>query len=204
MRPIWFRVSILLAVCGPLLAGGPPKIDPKVETGPGGVFLGRSGKPMAKARLILAEVLGDDEVTFAKVRLLAKTAPVTADEKGQFQLKVLAPGNYTIVYQPAGVSSPLPAEINIKPLVAVAKSILPLMRNVEVGASGAPLPDRAWGQGFTLLKGHTFYSEGPYMKIWNATVRRGANGPYLEIRKGILWQERLDENSRIKLIAWSY
>ncbi len=202
MRPIWF-VSMLLAGCGVFLAGGPP-IDPKVGAGATGVFMGRSGKPMAKARLILAEVVGDDEVTFAKVRLLAKAAPVLADEKGQFRFGAVAPGNYTLVYQPAGVTGPLPAEINIKSLVAVAKSILPLMRNVEVGASGQPFPDRQWGQGFTLLKGHTFYSEGPYMKIWNATVRRGATGPNLEVRRGILWQERLDENSRIQFTAWSY
>jgi hypothetical protein len=204
MRPIWFRASILLAACGALFAGGPPVSDPEIEAQARGVFVGRSGKPMAQARLILAEVVGDTKTAFARVRFPAKTAPAVADGYGRFRLRIPAPGNYTIVYQPAGTGGPWPAEIDIQPLAASAKSILPLMRNAEVGMSGVPYTERSWGQGWTLLKGHTFYSEGPYMRIWNATVRHGAHGLCLEIRKGVLWQERLDGKSRIRLMAWSY
>jgi hypothetical protein len=42
------------------------------------------------------------------------------------------------------------------------------------------------------------------MKIWNATIRRNPAGPYMEIRRGALWQERLNDKSEIKFEAWSY
>jgi hypothetical protein len=75
---------------------------------------------------------------------------------------------------------------------------------VEVGKSFEPLAERAWGQTFSLLKGHTFWSMGANMKIWNATVRWHKQGPYLEMRKGVVWLETIDEKSQIKLEAWSY
>ena len=41
------------------------------------------------------------------------------------------------------------------------------------------------------------------MKIWNATARLGSQGPYIEIRRGVIWQEQLKDKSQIKLVAWS-
>ena len=68
----------------------------------GGAFVGRSGKPMAKARLILAEIKGDDEVTYARIILPAQLPTATADASGAFQFTGIAPGEYTILYQPTG------------------------------------------------------------------------------------------------------
>jgi hypothetical protein len=42
------------------------------------------------------------------------------------------------------------------------------------------------------------------MKIWNATLRRGATGPYLEVRKGWIWQADFKDKAEIKLEAWSF
>ena len=42
------------------------------------------------------------------------------------------------------------------------------------------------------------------MKIWNATVRKGASGPYLEIRRGVLWTGQIEPGKEIKFDAWSY
>jgi hypothetical protein len=42
------------------------------------------------------------------------------------------------------------------------------------------------------------------MKIWNATVRRGQQGPYMEVRRGALRVDRLDDKSQIKMDAWSF
>jgi hypothetical protein len=168
-----------------------------------GVFLGRSGKPMANARLVLGEVVGDQEVTYARVKLVGNVSTAVADREGRFQFKGFTPDTYTIVYQPSGVSDVLPIQINIKPFLAADKSITPLLRGVELGKN-EPYAARAWGRRFTLLKGHTFYSQGPIMKIWNATVRQGRGGPYMEIRRGVLWTDRFEDGSEIKLEAWSY
>jgi hypothetical protein len=42
------------------------------------------------------------------------------------------------------------------------------------------------------------------MKIWNATLRRGAAGPYLEARRGLIWQGDFNDKAQIKLEAWSF
>ena len=42
------------------------------------------------------------------------------------------------------------------------------------------------------------------MKIWNATIRRGPSGPYLEVRKGVIWQSELKDNGQINVVAWSF
>jgi len=173
-----------------------------------GMFVGRSGKPMAKARLMLGEVAGDQEITYAKIRLGAKPLSAVTDDNGAFQIKDVAPGRYTLVYQPAGTTGPPPpAEINIRSLSAAIKSFLPMLRDVEVGRMGDPYPDRVWAREFTLLKGHTLFCIGlgePLMKVWNATARRGQQGPYMEVRRGVIWQERLDEKGKVKFEAWSY
>jgi len=98
----------------------------------------------------------------------------------------------------------LPAEINIKALAAVAKSPFPLLRDTQIGDTGTPYPDRLWGRTFTLLKGHTFFAEGANMKIWNATARWGPQGPFMEVRKGVIVQQQFPDQRPIKLVAWSY
>jgi hypothetical protein len=193
---------VVLAVAQSL-HGQQPKSQAKPEATASGVFVGRSGKPMAKARLLLAEVIADKEVSHARLKLSSKVAAAVADEQGRFQLKGFTPGSYAIVYQPAGASPVIPIDTYIKPLLAVDKSIAPLLRNMELGKL-EPFADRAWGRDLTLLKGHTFWSEGEFMKIWNATVRRGQQGPYMEVRRGALRVDRLDDKSQIKMDAWSF
>jgi hypothetical protein len=202
MSLTWFR-PLLLAALASLPADSQPKPQPKPGASASGVFVGRSGRPMAKARLFMGEVVGDEEVIYAKIKLTASLPAAPTDDQGRFQLVGFPPGRYTIVYQPVGEAGVLPAEINIKPLLAVTRSTLPLMRNVEIGNTGQPLAERLWGRTFTLLKGHTFYSQGADMKIWNATARL-AKQAYMEIRRGVIWQESFADKSQIKLEAWSY
>ena len=76
------------------------------------------------------------------------------------------------------------------------------MQRVEIGTS-QPLDDRKWGV-FTLLKGHTFWGEGANMKVWNATLRRGSTGPYLEVRRGSIWRGDFNDKAQIKMDAWSF
>lgn len=194
-------------VCAVLLASGIASVclaqPAKASATANGVFVGRSGKPMAKARVILGQVVGDQEVTYAKIKLPPSLPSATTDDQGRFQFKGFPPGEYTIVYVPAGTPPVVPAEISIKAFLAVTKSIAPLLRGFELGTR-EPYPERPWGQTFTLMKGHTFWSEGPTMKIWNATVRRGTSGPYLEIRRGLIWLQRLQDGSQIRFEAWSY
>lgn len=188
----WLRI-VVLAAAAPL---GAADVS--------GVFMGRSGKPMPRARLFMAEVVGGGGVLYSKIRLLAQPPPTVADGSGRFRYRGLKPGRYTIVYQPAGITAFPLAEFGVKSLSAFTRSTLPLMRDIEIGAQGTPLAARAWGTEFTLLKGHTFYSEGANMKIWNATVRKGQNGPFIEMRRGMIWQVEFDGRQEIKLDAWSY
>jgi len=203
MNPRWLRMSVLLAFAVSAHAGQPAKAQPKASATAGGVFMGRSGKPMAKATLILGEAVSDQEVTVARIKVLGKLPSAVADDQGRFQFKGIPPGTYAILYYPGAAPTLLPVEFSIKSFLAVAKSIAPLLRGFELGKS-EPFAERVWGREFTLLKGHTFYSEGEYMKIWNATIRRNPTGPYMEIRRGALWQERLNDKSEIKFEAWSY
>jgi len=113
------------------------------------------------------------------------------------------PGRWTIIYLPPGFKAAIPNEIDISPLEAVEKSILPLMVRVELGTT-QPYPSRPWGPQFTLLKGHTFWSMGAQMKIWNATVRRGAQGPFLEVRRGGIWLQDMTDKTEIRFTAWTF
>jgi len=198
------RVAVLLAVMAGLVAAEQAKAQAKATTN--GVLVGRSGKPLAKATVVLGAVSGDEETTYAKVKLGLATA--VTDDSGRFQLSGIAPGRYTIVYYPPGPApAKPPAEMSIKGLAAGIKSFLPMMRDVEVGRMGTPYPDRVWAREFTLLKGHTLWCIGlgePLMKVWNATARRGAQGPYLEVRRGVVWQEKFDDKGQVKLEAWSF
>ncbi len=202
MGPTSLRV-IALGVAF-LCTSQPAKSQPKSSAPASGVFTGRSGKPVANMRLILAEVTGDSELTYAKVKLAVSPPTAVTDDKGQFQFTGVAPGMYAVLFAPASGSKTLPAEINIKALAAVAQSPMPLLRDVQIGDTGAPNPDRVWGRTFTLMKGHTFYAEGANMKIWNATARWGPQGPYMEIRRGVVFQQQFPSQGPIKLVAWSY
>ena len=154
---------------------------------------------MAGARLILGEVLEDE----CKIRLSQNVTTVTTDSAGRFALRGFAPGRRTIIYLPAGVNVAIPNEIDISALEAVDKSILPLLVRVELGTD-RPYEPRPWSKQFTLLKGHTLWSMGAQMKIWNATVRRGQQGPLLELRRGRIWQQNLEDKCEIKFDAWSF
>jgi hypothetical protein len=202
MGPTLLR-GVALAVTGAFLCVSQVKTQPKAGSA-GGVFVGRSGKPMAKMRLILAEVAGDQEVIYAKIKLAVNPPSTFSDDKGQFQFAAVTPGMYAVLYMPESSSKVLPAEINIKALAAVTKSPLPMLRDTQLGDTGSPNPERLWGRTFTLLKGHTFYAEGANMKIWNATARFGPGGPYMEIRKGVIVQQQFSDASPIKLVAWSF
>jgi hypothetical protein len=203
MGPTSLRTVALLATTV-VLTGQPANSQPKVGATASGVFVGRSGKPMANTRMILAEVAGDQDVIYAKIKLAVNPPIAVTDDKGQFQFTGFTPGMYAVLYSPAPASKVLPAEINIKALAAVAKSPFPLLRDTQIGDTGTPNPDRLWGRTFTLLKGHTFFAEGANMKIWNATARWGPQGPFMEVRKGVIVQQQFPDQRPIKLVAWSY
>ena len=202
MGPASLRILALLTAV--VFAVRPTNSQPKAGAPASGVFIGRSGKPMASTRMILAEVVGDQEVIYAKIKLAVNPPIAVTDEKGQFQFTGFTPGMYAVLYSPASASKVLPAEINIKALAAVTKSPVPLLRDTQIGDTGTPYPDRLWGRTFTLLKGHTFFAEGANMKIWNATARWGPQGPFMEVRKGIIVQQQFPDQRPIKLVAWSY
>ena len=204
MSPTSVRIILLAAMATYFCGGQTAKSQSKAGVTARGVFVGRSGKPMAKTRMILAEVAGDQEVIYAKIKLAVNPPITITDDKGQFQFAGVTPGLYCALYQPSTASKVLPAEINIKALAAVAKSPFPLLHDVQLGDTGTPNPERVWGRTFTLLKGHTFFLQGQYMKIWNATARWGAQGPYVEVRKGMIVQEQFNDKNQTKLVAWSY
>jgi len=202
MASKWSHALILLALVG-YLPGQQPKSQPKQNTVASGVFVGRSGKPMAGARLILCDVRENADSFRGVLRLLSNVPTATADNAGRFEFRGFAPGRYTIIYLPAGDNPAIPNEITISPLEALDKSIAPLLRNFELGTSTQYGP-RRWGPQFTLLKGHTLYSTGTQMKVWNATARYAAQGPYLEVRRNIIWLQELADKSQIKYDAWSF
>jgi hypothetical protein len=197
MRAKSLNTLVLVAV-GVFFAVHQPELHSKLGTTASGVFLGKSGKPMAGARLILCEAIEDR----GKIRLLPNVPTAIADKLGRFVFRGFETGRWTIVYLPAGIEAALPKEIDTSPLEAVDRSILPLMVKVELGTE-KPYEPRPWGT-FTLLKGHTFWSMGAQMKIWNATARRGQQGPFLEVRRGAIWLQNFDDHSEIKFEAWSF
>ncbi len=202
MRLKWLHTLILLAVAGCLL-GQQTKAQSKPGASAGGVFVGKSGKPMAGARLILCKVAEDAESPYATLTPMPTVPNATADKTGRFQFQGFAPGTFAIIYLPAGANVTLPKTINIKPLENVTKSIVPALRNAEIGKT-IPYEARSWGFDYTLLKGQTFWSQGPQMKIWNATVRRGPQGPFLEVRRGAIWLLDLTDKAELKFDAWSF
>jgi len=198
MRPMGLYTLVLAVVTG-CLQGQQPKSQPKPSTTAGGIFLGKSGKPMAGARLILCQAMEDR----ALLKLLPNVPIATADKTGRFEFHGFTPGRWTIIWLQAGTGVPIPNEIDISPFEAVEKSTLPLLVRVELGTS-RPYEPRPWGPQFTLMRGHTFWSTGPQMRLWNATVRRGQRGPFLEVRKGAIWLQNFDDKTEIKFDAWSF
>ena len=157
---------------------------------------------MTGARLILCSVHENSDSFRGLLRMVPNVPTATADKTGRFELRGFAPGKYAIIYLPAGVQAVLPNEIPISQLEAIDKSIAPLLRNYELGKS-TPYAERPWGQ-FFLLKGHTMYSMGDTMKVWNATARRGKQGPFLEIRRNVIVLFDLADKSQVKFDAWSF
>ncbi len=191
-----FGLVLVAAIAG--FPSEPSKSQPKPGTTANGVFVGKSGKPMAGARLILCQAPGE----YSKIKLLRNVPTATADAAGKFTLRGFDAGRWTLIYLPAGVDAAITNEIDVSALEAVDKSMTPLLVRVELGAD-KPYEPRPWG-GFTLMKGHTFWSMGAQMKVWNATVRRGQRGPFLEVRRGNIWAQDFKDNGQIKLEAWSY
>ncbi len=170
-----------------------------------GQLVGRlSNKPLAKAWVCLGTITQDKEGMADKI-LLTEFSAVT-DDNGQFTLKDVPAGEYTLVYRPAPGGPPKGLkQVPVRDLSRFTRSIMPMLRNVEIGVR-EPFADRSWG-GLTLLKGHTLYCVslgGPYMKVWNATARSGAQGPCVEMRKNKLWMQNFQGNTQLKLQAWSY
>jgi len=176
-----------------------PKSQPKPATTASGVFLGRSGRPMAGVRLILCEARPDE----SKIRLLPNVPIAAADAAGRFTLRGFDPGRWTIIYLLPGVNVAIPKEIDISALEAVDKSPLPLLDKVEL-PTYKPNESRPWTRQFTLLKGHTFWAMREHMKIWNATVRHDPQGLYLEVRRGAIWLLDFEDKCQIKFEAWTF
>jgi hypothetical protein len=201
MRLKWLHMVVLLAIAG-VLPGQQPKSQSKPGSTASGVFVGRSGTPMTGARLILCSVHENRDSFRGVLRLLADVPTATADKTGRFEFRGFAPGRFCIIYLPSGVQAVMPNEIAINTLEGIDKSIAPLLRNYELGKS-KPYGERPWAE-FTLLKGHTLWSMGDTMKLWNASVRRGKQGPFLEVRRGVVVLTELADKSEIKFDAWSF
>jgi len=197
MRARWLPALVLttLTVC---LPGQQPKSQTK-PTSVTGTFFGRSGKPMAGARLILCDAPYDG----GKVKILPNVPTAVVDPAGKFTIGGFDPGSWTVIYLPAGVDTAISNEIDISALEASDKNPLPLLVKVELGTT-KPNEPRPWTKQFTLLKGHTFWSTGALMKIWNATARRGTQGPFFEIRRGRIFTQPFQDKGQIKLDAWSF
>jgi hypothetical protein len=176
MSPTWLSLFMPLAPAF-LFDGQEAKPQPKAGVGANGMFVGRSGKPMAKMRLILAEVTGDQELTYAKIRLPTNPPIAITDDKGQFQFTSVTPGTYVVLYAPASSSKVLPAENNIKAFSEGCQVALPVVARHPDRRDRRAVSDGPGAEHSRVLKGHTFPAEGPNMKIWNASARFGPGGP---------------------------
>jgi len=199
-----FLLLLVIALLQPADLGlaSPPQGGVTVN----GTLVGRSGKPLGKAWVCLGKLSKDEEGKDADLTLTQLTA--TTDDSGRFQIKGVAPGAYTLVYRPAPVTGAKGGgKISVRKLAAVIRSFMPAIRDREVGTS-SPFDDRPWPSvsAFTLMKGHTLFCSAitPHMRIWNATVRSGPRGPYLEMRKNVIWRQDFQKDAQIKFEAWSF
>ena len=76
--------------------------------------MGRSGKPMAGAKLVLGTITGDTRYPDTLIKLARKVDTVTADKEGKFQFKGFEPGEYTVLYLPRGAGSLFPTNFASK------------------------------------------------------------------------------------------
>lgn len=198
-----FVLLLLAGFCSPacpvLAAAAPPEAKVNIS----GTLNGHNSRaPLAKAWVGLAKVTRDQEGRDTAVTLTEFSA--MTDEKGYFQFKGVPAGIYTVIYKP-GPATPSRAgtTIPVRKLSMVIKSFMPMMRDKEVGRE-VPLEERQWSPEFTLLKGHTLYClpMSPHMKIWNASVRNGRQGPYLEVRKNQIWAQEIVKDTQLKVEAW--
>lgn len=175
-----------------------------------GTLTGRATqKPLAKATVTLGRLQQDADGRDVDLLLTEFTA--VTDDKGYFQIKGVPAGSYTIVYRPAGGAAVKPAvakgggKLSVAKLAAVIRTFMPMMRSKEVGLT-SPFENRPWSTEFTLLKGHTLFCDGSgeHMRIWNATVRSGRQGPYLEMRRNKIWKQDIQKDTQLKVEAWSF
>ena len=167
-----------------------------------GVFMGRSGKPMANALVVFGKVIRDEAMKPQQIQCGPTAITVTTDAEGRFRVSNFTPDEYAVLYQPAGPAAGIPGVMIITPLFGNAESFMPLLENVEIGRD-SDYEERTWGTGFVLLEGHTLFNKGRLMSIYNATVRTGSSGPYVELRQGQLVTAKLEDNAEIKIDAWS-
>src|SRR5260370_1803674 len=154
MRPLWVPAMVLTAVVPVAGIGQQPKSSNKGDASASGIGVGRSGKPMANARVFMGKVEDDEDVLQAKLRLGGFPIAQT-DAQGRFKISGFVPGSYTYVYSPAGGPSIVPAEFSIKALQAVTRSIPPPMNGLEIGLTEPH--DQPTSRTFTLLTAHTFH-----------------------------------------------
>ena len=218
---LWFLIVVLaLGIAGcakkeeapPASEAGeaqPPPTPPEPATvGPktvSGTVKGRSGKALAKAWVCLGE-LERSIVEGKDVKLKLTQLTAVTDDDGRFQIENVPAGTYTLAYRPAPATGAKGGvEISVANLAAGQRSQMPDLRDREVGTF-KPFKQRQWSRQFTLLKGHTLYNTrtGKYWKIWNASVRRGRRGPYLEMRKNEIQRWNFQQDSDITLEAWGF
>jgi len=168
-----------------------------------GVFRNRSGEPIADALVVFGRVITDSLMRPETVQLGPTAIIATTDEEGKFTVDDFEPGEYALVYQPSGTSARMPAALIVNPLAGNAESFMPGLEDVEIGKD-SNYEERTWGTGYVLLKGHTLFAKDKLMSIYNATVRTGSVGPYVEWRKGNILTVDLQDNAEIEIDAWSY
>lgn len=199
---------LLVAACRQPVTGSPPPLQQTFTIG--GVVSGRvSRAPMTKAWVCLGRLTKDDMGKDTEV-ILTEFSAIT-DDKGNFQLKGVPAGTYTVVYRPAPASGTATAppkagtKISVIKLAAGIRSFMPMLRGQEIGRQDS-FAERPWAAGFTVLKGHTLYATSgePLMIIWNASVRSGRQGPVLELRRNRIWSQDVVKNTQIKFEAWSF
>ena len=199
--PKFLVFLILVVFSGQLALTSPPGQKIIVS----GALSGRiSHAPLAKAWVGLGRLAKDANGQDAVLSLTEFNA--VTDEKGNFQIKEVPTGTYTLVYRPAPASAAKAGlKIPVSKLSAAIHSFMPMIRDREVGVSD-PFPERPWTAGFSLMNGHTLYCQplGTQMTIWNASVRSGRQGPFLEMRRNKIWSQDFQRETQLKFEAWSF